>query len=82
MTRYNSEAASWDPQRARCRGSGRSVVSSEFPPSLNYRHLINNLETPEPLLGGFMEASRRRQIPWMEEPGRLQSMGLLRVGHD
>ena len=22
------------------------------------------------------------QIPWMEEPGRLQSMGSLRVGHD
>ena len=22
------------------------------------------------------------QIPWMEEPGGLQSMGLLRVGHD
>ena len=22
------------------------------------------------------------KIPWMEEPGRLQSMGLLRVGHD
>ena len=22
-----------------------------------------------------------RRIPWMEEPGRLQSMGLLRVGH-
>ena len=22
------------------------------------------------------------QIPWMEEPGRLQSMGLFRVGHD
>ena len=21
-------------------------------------------------------------IPWMEEPGRLQSMGLLKVGHD
>ena len=21
-------------------------------------------------------------IPWIEEPGRLQSMGLLRVGHD
>ena len=21
-------------------------------------------------------------IPWMEEPGRLQSMGPLRVGHD
>jgi len=22
------------------------------------------------------------KIPWMEEPGRLQSMALLRVGHD
>ena len=22
------------------------------------------------------------KLPWMEEPGRLQSMGLLRVGHD
>jgi len=22
------------------------------------------------------------EIPWMEEPGMLQSMGLLRVGHD
>ena len=22
------------------------------------------------------------KIPWMEEPGMLQSMGLLRVGHD
>ena len=22
------------------------------------------------------------KIPWMEEPGRLQPMGLLRVGHD
>ena len=22
------------------------------------------------------------KIPWMEEPGSLQSMGLLRVGHD
>ena len=22
------------------------------------------------------------KIPWMEEPGRLQPVGLLRVGHD
>ena len=22
------------------------------------------------------------EIPWMDEPGRLQSMGLQRVGHD
>ena len=23
-----------------------------------------------------------RKLPWTEEPGRLQSMGSLRVGHD
>ena len=23
-----------------------------------------------------------RKTPWMQEPGRLQSMGSLRVGHD
>ena len=23
-----------------------------------------------------------KKIPWTEEPGRLQSMGLQRVGHD
>ena len=27
-------------------------------------------------------STRAWKIPWMEEPGRLQSMGLLRVGHD
>ena len=26
--------------------------------------------------------TRPCKIPWAEEPGRLQSMGLLRVGHD
>ena len=27
-------------------------------------------------------STRAWKIPWAEEPGRLQSMGLLRVGHD
>ena len=27
-------------------------------------------------------SSLARKIPWTEEPGRLQSMGLQRVGHD
>ena len=27
-------------------------------------------------------STRAWKIPWMEEPGRLQSMGSLRVGHD
>ena len=40
-------------------------------------------------LCGPMILTRRRQwhptpvlLPWTEEPGRLQSMGSLRVGHD
>ena len=28
------------------------------------------------------EIKRRLLMPWTEEPGRPQSMGLLRVGHD
>ena len=31
---------------------------------------------------GTHSSSLAWKIPWMEEPGRLQSMGLLRVGHD
>ena len=27
-------------------------------------------------------STRALKIPWTEEPGRLQSMGSLRVGHD
>ena len=40
-------------------------------------------------LGPFMEKAMAPhsstlawKIPWVEEPGKLQSMGLLRVGHD
>ena len=31
---------------------------------------------------GLHSSTLAWKIPWMEEPGRLQSMGLLRVGHD
>ena len=30
----------------------------------------------------LMESTLAWQIPWMEEPDRLQSMGLLGAGHD
>ena len=30
----------------------------------------------------YIHLSLAWKIPWMEEPGRLQSMGLLRLGHD
>ena len=31
---------------------------------------------------GTHSSTLARKIPWMEEPGRLQSVGLLRVGHN
>ena len=34
-----------------------------------------------PLVTGSLGKEKAR-IPWMEEPGRLQSIGLQRVGHD
>ena len=50
------------------------------------------LEKPEPWLDDLMTNAEKAMaphtsilawvIPWMEEPGRLQSMGSLRVGHD
>ena len=36
---------------------------------------VSQKETP-------IQYSLAWKIPWTEEPGRLQSMGLLRVGHD
>ena len=33
-------------------------------------------------IGDFPEKALSPQLPWMEEPGGLQSMGSLRVGHD
>ena len=33
------------------------------------------------LVMATLSSIRAWKIPWMEEPGRLQSMGWLRVGH-
>ena len=49
--------------------------------------------SPEPIFGNIYSSTMEKamaphsstlawKIPWMEEPGRLQSMGLRRVGHD
>ena len=50
--------------------------------------MVKNLETQVPSLGGedpempTLSSILAWRIPWTEEPGRLQSMGSLRVGHD
>ena len=51
-----------------------------------------NIDPPEKLYASSFEYSEKAmaphsstlawKIPWMEEPGRLQSMGSLRVRHD
>ena len=55
------------------------------------KHLLTTLETwvrslgwEDPLEKEMATHSNTLtwKIPWMEEPGRLQSMGSLRVGHD
>ena len=41
--------------------------------------------TPKPLMEKAMASHSSTlawKIPWMKEPGRLHSMGSLRVGHD
>ena len=35
-----------------------------------------------PHFGVYTSSTLAWEIPWMEEPGGLQSMGSLRVGHD
>ena len=42
--------------------------------SLGQENPLNGMATHSSILS--------RRIPWTEEPGRLQSMGLQRVGHD
>ena len=45
----------------------------------NFKELVSN--SPEKAMATH-SSTLAWKIPWMEEPGRLQSMGSLRVGHD
>ena len=46
-----------------------------------YHKARYNKATPEKAMAPY-SSTLGWKIPWMEEPGRLQSMGSLRVGHD
>ena len=43
---------------------------------------MTRMETSVVNILSFMAHTLAWKIPWAEEPGRLQSMGSLRVGHD
>ena len=55
----------------------------ENPPAIQETQ-VQSLGQEDPLEKGWATHSSIRawRIPWTEEPGRLQSMGLHRVGHD
>ena len=46
------------------------------------RDYIQDLRNPTEKAMAPHSSTLARKIPWTEEPGRLQFMGLLRVGHD
>ena len=47
---------------------------NDFPFTFHFHALKKEMATHSSILAW--------RIPWMEKPGRLQSMGSLRVGHD
>ena len=53
-------------------------VSSKFPLPSNYDSFMIEMEKAV----ATHSSTLVWKIPWMEEPGRLQSMGSIRVGHD
>ena len=44
-------------------------------PNITIHHYMEKAMAPH-------SSTLARKIPWLEEPGRLQSMGSLGVGHD
>ena len=50
--------------------------------SVNETHLMCSFQILKPAEMATHSSTLAWTIPWTEEPGRLQSMGLLRVGHD
>ena len=48
--------------------------------SLYYIFVFTSSKTEKAMAPHFSTLAWK--IPWTEEPGRLQSVGLLRVGHD
>ena len=63
----SSSTVIWEPEKR------KSVTASTFSPSI--WHEAEKAMAPH-------SSTLAWKIPWAEEPGRLQSMGLLRVGHE
>ena len=65
------------------------MTSSLVAQMVKYLPAVQETWVPSPGRGDTLEKEMAShsstlgwKIPWMEEPGRLQSMGVQRVGHD
>ena len=66
-------------QEVRNSSRGKVLVSCRLSLRIfNYRKIAGGMEKAM----APHSSALAWKIPWTEEPGRLQSMGLLRVGHD
>ena len=60
-----------------------ATAATDLNPTFNTGYILGapiDLETEKVMASH--SSTLAWQIPWAEEPGRLQSMGSLRVGHD
>ena len=58
------------------------ITSSIFSNHNNMKLVINYKGEKKKPAKKISTSTVAQKIPWMEEPGRLQSMGSLGVGHD
>ena len=70
-TAYTTSNARWSPKQQRVKGRIHIYMVINGPSDT----LLEKAMAPH-------SSTLAWKIPWMEEPGRLQSMGSLRVGHD
>ena len=70
----SSKRGPWSPERFRLANYGSRTHSTDFYPDLD--------PTQRRRWHFFHSSTLAWKIPWTEEPGRLQSMGSLRVGYD
>ena len=72
-------------ENSRCKGPGASLVAQMVKNLPTMRETwVQSLSWEDPLKKGMATHSSilAWRIPWTDEPGRLQSMGSQRVGHD
>ena len=74
----------WDLINLKIFGITKETISKVKRQPSEWEKIIANEITDKGLISKIYKHSNilAWEIPWMEEPGRLQSMGSLRVRHD